>query len=222
MKIEEEQLVASLENSIEFYRRSTVWTFVLGLLSGVCIFCGETTFLITEISGLSPKVVKVLLCSLIAMAGIATGFACRHRIRFLKDCRDKILMEFSNRQFFPKPIREGIITEMQVLFAILFVFSTVITCIHYPVPKLPAFLDSDLARMFPAMGFAALCWISLCPERKNPFIRLHFIQGFLDGQKMRLPLSQSRRKISRTYMMKKRDLPKGGVPQLHTKRSVHL
>ncbi len=222
MKIEEEQLVSSLENSIEFYRCSAVWTFILGLLAGVCIFCGKTTFLITGISGLSPKVVKILFCSLIAMTGIATGFACRYRIRFLKDCRDKILMEFSNRQFFPKPVREGIITEMQVLFAILFVFSTVITCIHYPVPKLPAFLDNDLIRMIPAMGFAALCWISVCPERKNPFIRLDSIQDFLDGQKIHLPGRQSRREIKRTYTMKNPDLPKGEVSQLHTKRSVHL
>jgi hypothetical protein len=220
MKIEEEQLVASLENSIEFYRCSTVWTFILGLLAGVCIFCGETTFLITEISGLSLKVVKVLLCSLIALTGIATGFTCRHRIRSLKDCRDKILMEFSNRQFFPKPVREGIITEMQVLFVILFVFSIVIICIHYPVPKLPSFLDSDLVRIIPAMGFAALCWISVCPERKNPFIRVDSIQDFLDGQKIRLPIRQTRRKISRTYTIKKPDLPKGKVSQMHTNRSV--
>ena len=221
MKINEEQLVASLENSIEFYRRSTVWTFILGLMAGVCIFCGETTFLITEISGSSPKVGKILFCSLIAVTGVATGFTCRCRIRFLKDCRDKILMDFCNRQFFPKPVREGIITEMQVLFVILFVFSTVTICVHYPIPKLPAFLDSDLVRMIPTIGFAALCWISVCPERKNPFIRVDSLQDFLDGQKVRLPLRQNLRKISRSYTVNRPDVPKSNVPQLRTKRSVH-
>ena len=221
MEIKEEQLVISLENRIEFYRYSMAGIFILGLLSGVCIFCGEKAFLITESSDPSPKVLKILFCFLITIAGIATGCACRRRIRFLKDCRNKILMEFSNRQFFPKPVREGIITEIQVLFGILFIFSAVIACIHYPVPKLPAFLDSDLVRLIPIMGFVGLCWISVCPDRKNPFIRVNSIQDFLEEQKIHIGLRQSRPKICQAYAIKGPDFSEGKVSQLHTNRSVH-
>ncbi|MBN2319187.1 MAG: hypothetical protein JXR49_08915 [Acidobacteria bacterium] len=130
-------------------------------------------------------------------------------------------MEFSNRPFFPKPVREGIITEMQVLFGILFVFSAVIACIHYPVPKLPAFLDSDLVRLIPIMGFVGLCWISVCPDRKNPFIRVNSIQDFLEGQKIHIRFRHSRPKIYRAYAIKNPNLPEGKVSQLHTNRSAH-
>lgn len=209
MNIKDEQLVTSLENRIDFYRRCAAWTFILGLLAGVCVFCGETTFFLREMSDSPPTVLKTLFCFLIATTGIAAGFAYRRRIRFLKDCRDKVLMEFSERQFFPKPVREGIITETQVLFGILFVLSVVITCTHYPVPKLPVFLDSNLMRMIPIIGFVGLCWISFCPERKNPFIRIHTIEDFLEGQKMHMPLRPSLPKNFQTYTIKSADLPEG-------------
>ena len=220
MEIKEERFVKSLENRINYYRHCMAWTFFMGFLAGVCIFCGETGFLISESPGLSPKVINMFFCFLIAITGITAGSAYRRRVRFLKDCRDKIQLEFSNRQFFPKPVREGIITEMQVLFGILFVLSAVICCIHYPVPKLPAFLDSDLIRMIPIMGFVGLCWISVCPERKNPFIRVNSIQNFIEGQKIHISLRHSRPKIYPAYTMKGSELSKSSISQLRTNQSM--
>lgn len=212
----EEQIVGSLEKRIEFYRHCMVWTFILGLLSGGSIFCGETVFLIPESFVFSPITIKVLFCSFIAMAGIATGSGYRRRIRLLKDCRDKILMELYNQRFFPNLAREGIITEMQVLFGILFLLSLVIVCIQYPVPKMPAFLDSNLVRMVPVLGFLGLFCISVWPERKDP------IQDLLERQNIHISLGYNRTRFLQTYMINNGDSRKSGVSRLPRKRSGHL
>ena len=211
----EDQIVDSLEKRIEFYRYCVVWTFILGLLSGGFIFCGKTTFLIPESSLLPPITVKVLFCFFIATIGIAAGSAYRRRIRLLKDCRDKILMELYHRRFFPNLAREGIITEIQVLFGILFLLSVMIVCIHYPLPKMPAFLESNLVKMIPVTGFLGLFWISVWPERKHP------VQDLLERQDIPIRLNNNRTRFPQTYLISNGGSRRNGVSRLPTKRSIH-
>lgn len=222
MQITEERLVPFLEKRIEFYRRCMAWTFILGLLTGVSVFCGERTVFVSRSSGISPVIIKNLFCFAITVTGITAGFAFRRRIGFLKSCREKVLLEFSDGRFFPKPARAGIITEMQVLFGIMFTLCILAACTQYPVPKLPVFLDSDPLRMLAIAGFIGMCSISVCPERRNPLIRINSLQGFLEEQKIRVPARQKRPEIYPTYAADNPDLQKSEVPPLYAKRSVQL
>ena len=178
------------------------------------VFCGEITFLVPGSTGLPLMAINVLICFFIAITGIATGSAYRRRIRFLKDCRDQILMEFCDRRFFPKLTREGIITEMQVLFGILFLISMVIVCIQYPVPKMPAFLDNNLVRIIPIMGFLCLCWIPVWPDRKNP------LRGFLEKENIPVRFLNNRPKFLDAYVIESQSLQRDELSRLNAKRSL--
>jgi len=214
MSNKEDQLVDFLERRIDFYRHCMVWTFVLGLLAGGCIFCGEMIFPVPEFLGFSSITGNVLLLFFITITGIAAGSSYRRRIRILKDCREKILMEFCNRRFFPGLAREGIITEMQALFAIMFLLALIVVCIQYPIPKFPAFLGCNLLRMIPLAGFLGLCWMSIWPDRKNP------LRDFLEGQSIPIRIHSNRPKFLDTYRIESGDSRKGEVSQLQTRRSV--
>ena len=178
------------------------------------VFCGEITFLVPGSTGLPLMAINVLICFFIAITGIATGSAYRRRIRFLKDCRDQILMEFCDRRFFPKLTREGIITEMQVLFGILFLLSMVIVCIQYPVPKMPAFLDNNLVRIIPIMGFLCLCWIPVWPDRKNP------LRDFLEKENIPVRFLNNRPKFLDAYVIESQSLQRDELSRLNAKRSL--
>ncbi len=191
-----------------------VWTFILGLLSGMSVFCGKTTFLVPGSTDLPLPAINVLVCFIIALTGIATGSAYRRRIQFLKDCRDRVLMEFCDRRFFPKLTREGIITEMQVLFGILFLLSVAVFCIQYPVPKMPAFLDSNPVRIIPLTGFLCLCWIPVWPDRKNPLL------DFLEKKNVPVRLRNNRPKLLQAYVIESQNLQRDELSRLNAKRSL--
>ncbi|MBN2243407.1 MAG: hypothetical protein JW793_12030 [Acidobacteria bacterium] len=216
--IKEEQLVRFLEKRIEFYRRCMAWAFIMGLLAGVDIFCGERTFSLYKASGPEPVFTKFLLCFFIATAGIAAGFACRRRTGFLKGCLDKVSRDFGERHYNPKPAPGGIITEMQVLFGMMLVFSAGIAVTGYPVPVLPSFLDSDLLRIMLLSSFVGVCWLSVRPDRKNSPIRTRSLQNFLQRQKA--PFSLGRRsEVNRAHAMKSPAMRE--ARRLHTNRTIH-
>jgi hypothetical protein len=214
MRNKEDQFVDFLEKRIDFYRHCMVWAFILGLSAGGCIFCGEKIFPVPEPLGLPPIAINILLLFFIAITGIAAGSAYRRRIRLLKDCREKILLEFCNRRFFPGLAREGIITEMQALFAIMFILALVVVFIQYPVPKFPDFQGCSLVRMIPLAGFLGFCWISIWPERKN------YLQDYLEGKSIPIRVHSNRPKFLETYRIESGDSRKGEISQLQRRSSL--
>jgi len=221
MKEKKKNFIHYLDNRIGFYRYCMVGTFILGILAGTGILCGESTFVITEWSDLKQVGIKLFFCFLIAATGIATGSAYRRRILHLKEHRNKILLDSYNRQFFPKPAQEQIIMEVQALFGILFFLSAVIVCIHYPIPKLPDLLDCMLIRLIPVIGFVGLCWISVNLERKNSLIRINPLQDFLDNQQKRVRIQSNRRRVPPAYRTAGRNFPPPPHTQEHANRSIH-
>lgn len=219
MQSRKKTFIELLENRIALYRRCMVGTFVLGLAAGISILCGKSTFILTEWSGYQQISLKVFSCFLIVVTGIATGSAYRRRIRHVKAHQDKIRSSRNDNQNTPKDNGEPIITEIQALFGILFVLVVIGSCLRYPIPNLPSLLDGNLVRLFPIIGFVALCWVSVSIGRKHSLIRLNLLQDFLESQQKRVRI-ENNRKTPHPYISLDRGIRKGGVPQVHTNQPM--
>jgi len=181
-----------LENKIQFYRYCTIVAFILGLLAGAGILCGDSCLFSIGFPGRYLALTKCALCFLISLSGIVAASAYRSRIRYAVERCNKILLYSDNGEAFPKPVREQSILEVQVLFGIMFVLAMVACCVNYPLPGLPDYLDLPLIRLLPLVGFFLFCWISTKLEKKNSLIGLNSIEDFIRLHQKQARISNQR------------------------------